>query len=102
MQRGIKHNTHPGELVYEDILKENNLTVSKAAQLLMVTRSALSNVLNGKAAISPIMAIRLEKVFGGSASFWVKMQASYDLREAEQTFYENSMQLKRFDFGQIS
>ena len=101
MQRGIKHNTHPGELVYEDILKENNLTVSKAAQLLMVTRSALSNVLNGKAAISPTMAIRLEKVFGGSASFWVRMQAAYDLKEAEQTFQQNSVQLERFNFNHV-
>lgn len=98
MKRGIKHNTHPGELLYEDILKENNLTVSKAAQLLKVTRSALSNVLNGKAAISPLMAIRLEKVFGGSATFWVRMQAAYDLREAEKAFQETSLQLERYDF----
>lgn len=98
MERGIKHNTHPGELLYEDILRENHLTVSKAAQLLKVTRSALSNVLNGKAAISPVMAIRLEKVFGGSAAFWVKMQSAYDLREAEKSFHEASLQLERYDF----
>ncbi len=84
MKRGIKHNTHPGELLYHDILKENNLTISEAARLLMVNRSALSNVLNGKAAISPSMAIRLEKAFGGNASLWLKMQAKYDLRKAEQ------------------
>src|SRR3569833_2967105 len=100
MERGIKHNTHPGELLYEDILKENHLTVSKAAQLLKVTRSALSNVLNGKAAISPVMAIRLEKVFGGSAAFWVRMQSAYDLREAEKSFQEASLQLERYDFEQ--
>jgi antitoxin HigA-1 len=98
MERGIKQNTHPGELLYQDILKENHLTVSKAAQLLGVTRSALSNVLNGKAAISPIMAIRLEKVFGGSASFWIRMQSAYDLREAEKAFHETALQLERYDF----
>jgi len=98
MERGIKHNTHPGELLYEDTLKENHLTVSKAAQLLRVTRPALSNVLNGKAAISPVMAIRLEKVFGGSASFWLRMQSAYDLREAEKAFHEASLQLERYDF----
>ena len=96
MERGIKHNTHPGELVYEDIIKENHLTVSKAAQLLRITRSALSNMLNGKASISPNMAIRLEKVFGGSASFWLRMQAAYDLREAEKAFQETTLQ--RYDF----
>lgn len=98
MERGIKHNTHPGEIVYEDIIKENDLTVSKAAQLLGVTRSALSNVLNSKASISPNMAIRLEKVFGGSALFWLRMQASFDLREAEQSFSKTSVKLERFNF----
>jgi plasmid maintenance system antidote protein VapI len=46
MDRGIKKNTHPGELIYEDIIKENNLTVLKAAQLLKVTRSAFTVIYN--------------------------------------------------------
>ncbi len=62
MERRIKHNTHQGELVYEDIIKENQLTVSRTAELLKVTRATLSNMLNGKAAISPNMDIRLGKV----------------------------------------
>ena len=97
MVRGIKQNTHPGELVYEDIIKENHLTVSRAAQHLRITRSTLSNMLNGKAAISPNMVIRLEKVFGGSASFWVRMQAAYDLRKAEKNFHETSLQRYNFE-----
>jgi len=44
------------------------------------------------------MAIRLEKVFNGSASFWLRMQSPYDLREAEKTFHETSLQLDRYDF----
>ena len=88
MERGIRKNTHPGELIYEDILKENNISVSHASAMLNVTRSALSNLLNGKAALSPNMAIRLEKVFGGSAFFWLKMQLAFDLREAEIKFSE--------------
>jgi len=76
METGIERNTHPGVLLYEDILKENHLTVSKAVQILKLTRSALSNVIKGKATISPIMAIRFEKVFGGSASFWISMQSA--------------------------
>ncbi len=98
MERGKDHNIQPGELLYEDILKENHLTVSKAAQLLKVTRSSLSNVLNGKAATSPILALRLEKVFGGSASFWIRMQSAYDLQEAEKAFRKTSLQLERYDF----
>ena len=98
MERGIKHNTHPGELVYEDIVKENGLTVSKVADMLRVTRTTLSNVLNGKAGITPNMALRLERVFGGSALFWVRMQATYDLREAEKAFI-NTNAFQKFDFN---
>lgn len=81
MKRGIVHNTHPGELLREEILKANDLTVTDMAKMLMVTRPALSNVLNEKAAISPLMALRIAKVFGGSAELWVRLQASYDLKE---------------------
>ncbi len=98
MERGIKINTHPGELIYEDIIKENNLTVSKVATMLNVTRATLSNVLNGKAGISSNMALRLEKVFGGNALFWVRMQAAYDLREAKNNFEKNMVSLKPFKF----
>lgn len=96
MKRGIIKNTHPGELIYEDILKENNLTVSKVSEMLNVTRSALSNVLNGKAALTPNMALRLEMVFGGSALFWLKMQLAFDLREAETKFKNMEMCLEPF------
>jgi addiction module HigA family antidote len=50
--------------------------------MLGVTRPALSNIVNEKAAISPMMALRITKVFGGNAELWVRMQASHDLREA--------------------
>ena len=83
MKRGIAHNTHPGELLREEILEANNLSVTAAASMLGVTRAALSNVINEKAAISPLMALRITKVFGGSAEFWVRMQAAHDLRNAE-------------------
>ncbi len=98
MERGIKINTHPGELIYEEIIRENNLTVSKAASLLNVTRATLSNVLNGKAGISSNMALRLEKVFGGTALFWVRMQVAYDLREAKIKFDKSNAHLSPFIF----
>ena len=96
MKRGITHNTHPGELLKTEIIESNNLTITQVAALLGVTRPALSNVVNEKAAISPMMAIRIAMVFGGSAALWVRMQASHDLREAEKK--ANQLQLKPYHY----
>jgi addiction module HigA family antidote len=96
MKRGISHNTHPGELLRTEIIEPNNLTIKAAAVMLGVTRPTLSNIVNEKAAISPMMAIRLAKVFGGSAELWVRMQASHDLREAETK--ANQLQLRPYNY----
>jgi len=97
MIRGIKHNTHPGELLKVDVIEANNLNVIRAAELLHVTRPTLSKVINGRASISPNMAIRIEKVFGGKAEFWLRMQVSYDLRKAEAEFdVTEPLKLERF------
>ena len=96
MERGIEHNTHPGEILREEIIKPYNLTVLKASELLKVTRPTLSNILNGKAAVTPNMAIRIAKVFGGNPSLWVRLQSSYELREAEKDFENSQIELKRF------
>jgi antitoxin HigA-1 len=98
MERKIKHNTHPGELLREDVIEANNLQVSQAAILLNVTRPTLSKIINGRAAISPNMAIRIAKVFGGNAEFWLRMQILYDLRKAEEEFDYNKLKLERFHF----
>lgn len=97
--RAIKHNTHPGEILSELIFKPNNLSVEKASHLLGVSRPNLSNVVNGKSAISPKMAIRISKVFGGNASLWIRMQAAYDLREAETEWNTLNISLKKFEFA---
>ena len=99
MTRGIKINTHPGEILREEVIKANNLSIIKAAALLKVTRPALSNITNGKAAISPNMAIRIARVFGGNAELWLRLQAAYDLREAEREFNEKSIELHRYEFA---
>lgn len=99
MKRGITHNTHPGELLKEEILKANNLSVTEAALMLGVTRATLSNIINEKAAISPLMALRITKVFGGTAEFWVRMQASHDLRKAEIEILEKKIHLKPYKYS---
>jgi antitoxin HigA-1 len=77
---------HPGETLREDILPALALTVTEAAKQLGVTRAALSRVLNGKAALSPEMALRLENWLGvengGRADLWIAQQAAHDLWKA--------------------
>ena len=77
---------HPGETLREDVLPALGLTVTDAAAQLGVTRAALSRVLNGRAAISPEMALRIEGWLGvehgGSADAWIAQQAAYDLWKA--------------------
>jgi len=70
---------HPGQAVRLDCLEPLGLTVTEGARVLGVSRQALNNLVNGKAGITPEMAIRLDKAFGGGAETWLRMQASYDL-----------------------
>lgn len=79
------HNpVHPGEIIREDCLKPLGLTVTEAAEGLGVTRKALSDVLNGHSAISPEMAIRLEKAGWLKADHWLRLQMQRHLWEARQ------------------
>jgi addiction module HigA family antidote len=73
---------HPGLAIRHDCLEPLNLSISEAAKILGVSRQALNNVVNGKSGISPEMAIRLDKAFGGSAETWFRIQTSYDLAQA--------------------
>ncbi|MEQ5840478.1 HigA family addiction module antitoxin [Paraburkholderia acidicola] len=73
---------HPGVTVRQLCLERFNLTVTEGAQALGVSRQALTNLLGGKAAISPEMALRLDKVFGGGAETWLQRQVLYDLAKA--------------------
>lgn len=79
---------HPGETLKDDVLPTLGLSVTDAAAQLGVTRAALSRVLNGRAAISPEMALRLEGWLGvengGRADTWIAQQAAYDLWKARK------------------
>lgn len=84
----IHNPPHPGETLREDVLPALGLTVTDAAAQLGVTRATLSRVLNGRAAISPEMALRLEAWLGvengGRADLWISQQAGYDLWQARK------------------
>lgn len=80
----MKNPPHPGLSVRHDCIEPLDLTITGAARALGVTRQALNNLVNCKAAISPEMAIRLDKAFGGGADTWLRLQAAYDLAQAEK------------------
>jgi len=76
--------SHPGETLKEDVLPEPGITVTEAAMQLGITRVAFSRIINGKAGISPDMALRLAAWLKPSAESWLRMQAAYDLWQAAQ------------------
>ena len=80
----MKEPPHPGLSVRHDCLEPLGLTVTEGAKVLGVSRQALNSLVNGKGGISPEMAIRLEKAFGGSADTWLALQTAYDLAQAKK------------------
>ena len=70
--------SHPGDFIRTEVLEELGLTITKAAGVLGVRRATLSDFLNGKASLSPEMALRIEKAFGTSMDMLLRMQAWYD------------------------
>ena len=78
----MKTPPHPGLSVRHDCLEPLGLTVTAAAGKLGVSRKQLSDIVSGRAGISPEMAIRLEKAFGGGVDTWYRLQAAYDLAQA--------------------
>ena len=70
--------SHPGEFVRMEVIEELGLNVTQAAEILGVRRATLSDLLNGNAALSPEMALRIEKAFGVSMDMLLRMQAWHD------------------------
>lgn len=77
----MKEPVHPGEVVRELCIDPLGLSVTKAAEILGVTRKTLSELVNGHTGISPEMAVRLSKAFGGSVESWMRQQMQYDLAQ---------------------
>ena len=91
----MKDPLHPGEVIRELCIKPVGLTVTAAAEVLGVTRKALSELLNGHAGISPEMAVRLSKAFGGSAESWLQQQLQYDLAQVQKK--AERIKVKRYE-----
>ncbi len=75
---------HPGEVLQDTVLAEGRISLSEFARKLGVSRVTLSRVVNGRAAVSADMALRLAGALGGSAESWLTMQAAYDLWEVSK------------------
>jgi antitoxin HigA-1 len=75
---------HPGLSVRFDCLETLGLSVTAGAKILGVTRQALNNLVNEQAGLSPEMAIRLDKAFGGTAEAWLALQTAYELAQARK------------------
>lgn len=82
---------HPGEVLREDVLPAVKAKKIEIAEALGITRQALDNLLKGKTALSPVNALKLERLFGGSAEMWCNLQRDYDLATARQ---QNAEELK--------
>lgn len=80
----MQNPAHPGPIIRHEVLEPLNLTVSAAAHLLGVARPTLSNLLNGRAALTPEMAIRIEKAFGPKADHLLRVQLTHDLAEVRR------------------
>src|SRR5437899_10511500 len=89
----MKQPPHPGLSVRHDCIEPLDLSITEAADILGVTRQTLKNLVNGKSGISPEMAIRLDKAFGGGAETRRRLQMAYDLAEARQR--EGEIKVKR-------
>ena len=75
---------HPGEIIREDILPSADLSVTAAAKALGVSRQMLHDIISERRPLSAVMCLRIARLFGGSAETWVRLQAAYDLKMAEQ------------------
>ena len=81
MKRAMRF-IHPGELLREEVINANKLTVTETAKLLGISRQTLNHIVNQKSDITPDMAFRIAKVFGGTADIWANLQTKYNLHLA--------------------
>src|SRR6202161_4582413 len=90
----MKNPPHPGVVVLQECIEPSGLTITDAAAALGVTRNTLSELVNEKRGISPEMAVRLSKVFGGTEQGWLVQQAQYDLAQVPR---DRIKKLKRLE-----
>ena len=86
--------THPGEILREEFLPDFDLTVTRLASALGVSRQTVNDLLRERRAISPEMALRLSRLFGNAAEFWLNLQRAVDLWDANAAIKDDVRQIK--------
>ena len=86
--------THPGEMLREDFLPDYGLTATALAAALGVSRQTINELVRERRAISPVMALKLARLFGNSPEFWMNAQHTRDLWESEQKFQDELAQIE--------
>ena len=86
--------THPGEMLNEDFMPDYGLTVAGLAGAVGVSRQSINELLRGRRAVSPAMALRLSRLFGNSPEFWLNAQRAVDLWDAAQAIQEDVARIK--------
>jgi len=90
----MKNPPHPGDLIRTEIIQALGLSVSRAAEILRVRRATLSALLHGKSALTPEMALRIEKAFGPDMDHLLRMQLAYDVAKARQ--HSRDIEVERY------
>ena len=86
--------THPGEMLIADFMPDYGLTVAGLAGAAGVSRQSINELLRGRRAVSPEMALRLSRLFGNSPEFWLNAQRAVDLWDAAQAIQEDVARIK--------
>ncbi len=89
----MKNPPHPGRILKEDCIEPLGISVTEAALKLGISRVTLSEIINGRAGISPEMALKLGKAFNTTPEFWLNMQSQYDLAQARKTANLDNVQV---------
>jgi addiction module HigA family antidote len=90
----MKNPPHPGDLIRTEIIEALGLNVSKTADILKVRRATLSDLLHGKSALTPEMALRIEKAFGPDMDHLLRMQLAYDVAKTRE--HSRDITIKRY------
>jgi len=90
----MKNAPHPGELIRSEIIEALGLSVSKAAKILHVRRATFSDLLHGKAALTPQMALRIEQAFGSDMDHLLRMQVAYAVAQTRE--HSRGLSIKRY------
>ena len=93
-RRMVRRPTHPGEMLHEDFMPDYALTVAGLAEAVGVSRQSVNELLRGRRAVSPEMALRLSRLFGNAPEFWLNAQRAVDLWDAAEAIKDDVARIK--------